>query len=170
MLVTNTTADTVSSERIEDDLSRIRIDQLHRATLTFSNNSQETKKLCVSLDVSALTVLAGFDLQGLASAESTGSLKLSSSVLLVGIVIPLAFLLVDSFLYFYQASLRSRMNREFDAIRVRHEIEPSGSNKDSQPLATIIIKSVINGSQTIYYVLILVAVVLGIMLKFIWEV
>ena len=34
---------------IADELDKIQIDQLHKATLNFSNNSLETKKLCVTV-------------------------------------------------------------------------------------------------------------------------
>ena len=69
---------------IADELDKIQIDQLHKATLNFSNNSLETKKLCVTVQIAVYTLLAGI------YKESPLS-NLVIALELLGILIPVLF-------------------------------------------------------------------------------
>ena len=46
-------------KKIADELDKIQIEQLHKATLSFSNNSQENKKLCVTVLTAIYALLVG---------------------------------------------------------------------------------------------------------------
>ena len=133
--------------KIEDELSKIQIDQLHRATLNFSNNSLETKKLCVTVETSALTLVE------LLYKEQPFEDRMAV-FMTFGILIPILFYFVDVFLYYYQDKLRAEMTKESNKIRERHEI--TFSEKKRSPR---LLRSLFNGSQLIYAALILMVII-----------
>lgn len=171
---------------IEDELSKNRIEQLHRATLSFSGNSQETKKLCVSLDVAALTLLAGFDVTSVVDGGQTNSnIDIGASILPIGVFIPMLFWIVDAFLYYYQTILRRNMQNEENAIRKRHNLTAECANTTGDLVGNpflrqpdqqehvklrMVARSLFNGSQAIYACLALAAVILWLISKFLWKV
>lgn len=154
---------------IEDSLNRMQIDQLHNATLNFSNNSLETKKLCVTAQIASVTILVGFhannkldNLYGILGASS--------------LLIALLFYIVDIFLYYYQDKLRDAMIKEENKIRLRHGLplqvfaRKQKSKKTKcilkklNPKTNRMVRSILNGSQVMYWILIVVSIL--VLLKF----
>lgn len=142
--------DTAEGVQIADELDRIQIEQLHRATLNFSSNSLETKKLCVTAEVAVCTLLAGIYKDNLQNFIRVAQL--------MGVLIPLLFYSVDVVLYFYQDRLRENMMKLENQIRKRHHLQLccGSSSKAFSRLA----RSFFNGSQIMYFGLIMMAVVL----------
>lgn len=130
-----------------DELDKIQIDQLHKATLNFSNNSLETKKLCVTLQIAAYTLLASIYKEGTLS-------NLVLSLELLGILIPILFYSVDVVLYFYQDRLRENMNMKINEIKKRNGLPVKPLNQRKSRL----LRSFINGSQILYLGLILISI------------
>ena len=131
---------------IADSLNKIQIEQLHKATLNFSSNSLETKKLCITAEVAAFTLLTGL------YTDKTFT-EIASVIRLFGILIPTLFYFVDVVLYFYQDKLREQMLIEADKMRIRHALEPKGI-EDRKPR---VFRSFFNGSQLMYLGLVLIS-------------
>lgn len=141
--------------KVADELDKIQIDQLHKATLNFSNNSLETKKLCVTAQIAVYTLLAGI------YKESPLS-SLVISLELVGFFIPVLFYAVDVVLYFYQDRLRENMNNKINSIRKRHGLKSEPIIRNKKRLW----RSFINGSQVLYLGLLIASVFTPILIKF----
>lgn len=88
----------MQTTEIRLELSKINLDQLHKAVLQMSNNCFEIKKLCATILVAAGTLVATFTRQ-----------RLDDSLFAGGIVIVLFFWILDAQSYFYQEKLRARM-------------------------------------------------------------
>ncbi|MGL6200460.1 MAG: hypothetical protein ACRC3H_16140 [Lachnospiraceae bacterium] len=140
-------------KEVEDELDKIQIEQLHKATLNFSNQSLETKKLCTTVELAALTLFAG-----LYNIEMDSTVKFIEIMPIIGVAIPLLFYFVDVFLYYYQDSLRARMIKEENKIRSRHKINLKNEKKDERRL----LRAFFNGSQIIYLGLILISIIITI--------
>ena len=139
---------------IADELDKIQIDQLHKATLNFSNNSLETKKLCVTVQIAVYTLLAGI------YKESPLS-NLVIALELLGILIPVLFYAVDVVLYFYQDRLRENMNKRMDEIKKRNGLPVRSENGSKRRL----FRSFFNGSQILYLGLIIVSIIAPLLIK-----
>jgi len=140
--------------RTADELDKIQIDQLHKATLNFSNNSLETKKLCVTVQIAVYTLLASI------YKENTLS-NLLISLEILGILIPILFYSVDVVLYFYQDRLRENMGKRINEIKKRNGLLILPSSKSKPRL----LRSFFNGSQIIYLGLILVSIIAPLLIK-----
>lgn len=147
---------TLSEEqkKISDELDKIQIDQLHKATLNFSNNSLETKKLCVTVQIAVYTLLAGI-------YKDSPLSNLVIALELLGILIPILFYAVDVVLYYYQDRLRENMNNKMNDIKKRHRIVVQPSNRNNKRL----LRSFINGSQILYLGLIIISVIAPLLVK-----
>lgn len=147
---------TLSEEqkKISDELDKIQIDQLHKATLNFSNNSLETKKLCVTVQIAVYTLLAGI-------YKDSPLSNLVIALELLGILIPILFYAVDVVLYYYQDRLRENMNNKMNDIKERHRIVVQPSNRNNKRL----LHSFINGSQILYLGLIIISVIAPLLIK-----
>ena len=155
---------TVTSDtgEIEDRLNEIQIEQLHRATLNFSNNSLETKKLCMTVMSAVFTTFVSI----YSSFPSDKRWMLKACI----IAIPLFFYVVDVVFYFYQDSLREKMIKEENEIRKRHGLELRTFRKkdltnskdltDSKRLG----RSLFNKSQIMYGLLLVLNVCLSLYL------
>ncbi|WP_130868585.1 hypothetical protein [Intestinimonas massiliensis (ex Afouda et al. 2020)] len=141
---------------IEDSLNLKQIDQLHNATLNFSNNSLETKKLCVTAEIASITLLIGLH-------END---KITNLFLLLGIsslIIALLFYIIDVCFYYYQDKLRDTMVTEENKIRYRHRLPAQEFNRRTivgNKIFDRIFRSLLNGSQIMYWILMLVSVVI----------
>lgn len=137
---------------IEDSLNLKQIDQLHNATLNFSNNSLETKKLCVTAEIASITLLIGLHEKD----------KITNLLLLIGIsglIIALLFYIVDVCFYYYQDKLRNAMIKEENKIRERHDIRQREFGRRDK-ICDRVFRSIFNGSQIMYWILMLVSVVI----------
>lgn len=139
---------------IQDELSKIQIDQLHKATLNFSNQCFETKKLCVVALTSVVTVFFGLN-----KKEEFGDYCCELAVFLIAVTF--LFFVVDSTLCFYQSSLRTRMIEEENQIYKRNKIKDLRT-----PLKKINwMKAALNKSN-LFYLLILIVCISSV--KWVW--
>lgn len=130
---------------IADELNKIQIEQLHKATLNFSGNSLETKKLCVTVEIAALTSITGI-YKNLQLEDLIGIIKIFA------FIVPLLFYLVDIVFYFYQNRLREKMIIEENEIRRRHHLSTRYLKTGSK--FSRLLHSVFNKSQIMYWGLI----------------
>jgi len=130
----------VPSLSIQDDLDKLVVDQLHKATLNFSAESQETKKLCVTLVATIFTLLAAFSKTVLRNLEIN-----SIWIALLCASIPLLFWIVDTVTYYYQKKLRYQMQDRLNAIRKRYAIPEEKSEKRAN-----VFRSFFNSSNLMY--------------------
>lgn len=120
---------------IKDKLSWDKIRQLHEAVSNFSKQSFDIKKLWITVEVSAITLML--------------TLKMNDVkfIVMVSTSILVFFFLLDSMTYYYQDKLRQIMANEQNAIRER-----SGLKKEKVPRTKYrIIRSLINWSHLLYY-------------------
>jgi hypothetical protein len=96
-------------DELRDELDKVSIDQLHKAVLQISGNCFEIKKLCVTVLISAATLVAIFTNKKLDLAFFVGSL--------IGVSF---FWLLDAQNYYYQEKLRTRMKELGEGIASRH--------------------------------------------------
>ncbi|WP_312648984.1 hypothetical protein [Aminipila sp.] len=146
--------ETNNNSDIADELNKIQIQQLHNATLNFSNNSLETKKLCITVEVAVFTLLTAI------YKEESSYSKLIDAVRFFGILVPSLFYIVDVVLYFYQDRLREKMVIEGNEIRKRYKLTEKVINKNKHRVR----KSFFNGSQIMYFGLVIIAVLFPLVL------
>lgn len=94
---------------VDDEIDWKIIDQLHTATVNFSSTSLELKKIffvLLGIAVPSLIKLAGD--------------KLDLSLFVTLYILSFTFWFLDSFTYFYQVSLREKMDKRFNSIKERH--------------------------------------------------
>jgi hypothetical protein len=106
---------------LEDEIDWKVIDQLHVATVNFSNTSLELKKLffiLVGIAVPCLIKLAG------------DSLDISLFITLY--ILTFTFWFLDSFTYYYQEKLREKMDKLFNQIKSRNKESPIPIDKQQQ--------------------------------------
>ncbi|MEQ1451937.1 hypothetical protein [Acinetobacter seifertii] len=132
---------------IEIELSLKQVDQLHNATLQFSNFCFEIKKTCVTTIFVVLTFVITFTEK-----------KLDLSIFLISYITVVCFWLLDSTAYFYQVKLRSMMNNKFNKVRKLSGQEPEsdGAIEDSRAEVSFskkLISSLFNPSMILYYIL-----------------
>ena len=147
---------------IKDQIDWKTIDQLHTATIEFSRNCSNIKKICVTLLVASCTLLAKFN---------NNSLDLSFFI--AGFVIPLFFWGLDASSYFYQEKLRGIINDKLNEIKIRNSDDaiktPEGyvleikRTKDKR-----LIRSIFNNSMLLYYILIGLDITLFVAFKIGW--
>lgn len=129
-----------------DELNWNQIEQLHNATAALSKQSFEIKKICLTLEVASLTLIAKFL-----------NNNLDLSLFVTGLIIPVFFYLLDTMTYYYQDKLRSKMIKEENIIRVRYQEEEKENPHNSWRL----LRSFFNHSHWIYLALIALDIVLG---------
>lgn len=127
---------------ILDELNKFEITQLHNATLNFSKQSLQTKKLCATIGIASLTLILGL------YHEITGFDNFFYFLISLSIIIPSMFYSVDVMLYFYQDRLRGNMIIEENKIRQRHNLELREIKKHNSRYR--LLRSLFNESQLIY--------------------
>lgn len=140
---------------LEDEIDWKIIDQLHTATLNFSNTSLELKKL--------LIVLVGIAVPSLIKLAGD---KLDISLFVTIYLLALTFWFLDSFTYFYQEKLREKMDNHFKQIKERNKetVDDDVDNttvdteeftlEDSRDSSTRKIRSIFNPSLRLYMLVI----------------
>ena len=94
---------------VEDEIDWKIIDQLHSATLNFSSTSLELKKL--------LFVLVGIAVPSLVKLAGD---KLDFSLFVTIYLLSISFWFLDSLTFYYQESLREKMDNRFSQIKSRN--------------------------------------------------
>lgn len=120
---------------IKDKLSWDKIRQLHEAVSNFSKQSFDIKKLWITVEVSAITLML--------------TLKMNDVkfIVMVSTSILFFFYLLDSMTYYYQDKLRQIMANEQNAIRERNGIKKEKVVRTKWRL----FRSFINWSHLLYY-------------------
>lgn len=95
---------------LDDEIDWKIIDQLHTATVGFSNTSLELKKL--------FFVLVGISVPSLIKLSND---KLDYSLFITLYILTITFWFLDSFTYFYQEKLREKMDKHFNLIKTRNK-------------------------------------------------
>lgn len=147
---------------IKDQIDWKTVDQLHAATLEFSRNCSNIKKICVTLLIASCTLLAKFN---------NNSLDLSFFV--AGFVVPLFFWGLDASSYFYQEKLRAIINNKLNDIQNRNSNEVIKSSEGfvlevNRTNDNRLIRSIFNSSMLLYYVLIVLDLILFFAFKNEW--
>ena len=124
-----------------DKLDYIQIDSLNKATLNFSRHSLETKKLCVTVLTSVITIMLGF--------YKMEPKEILNMVRWVGATVVVIFYVVDCFLYWYQDKLREGIIKQENNIRKRHNIYTLEFRRPKGRF----FRTMINRSHFIYYAL-----------------
>lgn len=133
-----------SSENIEDKIYWKKIDQLHNATINFSKNSLEIKKLLFVV-IGILTPL----IINLCGNHITGALFISLYITIF------LFWIFDSYTYYYQKKLRFQMDFYFKQILDKNE------NIQQKNKFKMIIISLFNWSHFCFYGILIFVVILN---------
>lgn len=137
-----------SSENIEDKIYWKKIDQLHNATINFSKNSLEIKKLLFVV-IGILTPL----IINQCGNHITRALFISLYITIF------LFWIFDSYTYYYQKKLRFQMDLYFKQILDKNE------NIQQKNKFKMIIISLFNWSHFCFYgILIFVVIILNLIL------
>jgi len=154
-----------SRQIIEDDCDKRQIEQLHRVVLNFSNQSFEMKKMSVTLEVPALTLVTTVFKDNLSDPLYV------RIVLMVGIGIPLLFFIIDAITYYYQDKLRKQMHIIDNRIRIRHGLELVRNERFDKSRSVLgeicnrIFRSVFEDSSQIYLWQIVLALLITMVFK-----
>jgi len=137
---------------VEDEIDWKVIDQLHSATLNFSNTSLELKKLYF--------VLVGIAVPSLIKLAHD---KLDISLFVTLYLLTITFWFLDSYTYFYQEKLREKMDKHFNSIKNRNKdtiIIPENSTVEitieaSRKSENRLWRSISNVSVRLYFIFLL---------------
>lgn len=141
-----------NSENIEDKIDWKKIDQLHNATINFSKNSLEIKKLLfVVIGISTPLII------NLCNNQLDVALFISLYIIIF------SFRIFDSYTYYYQKKLRFQMDYYFEQILTRNT---NAQQKDSKKwkVSKMIIITLFNLSHFCFYgILIIVTIILNLL-------
>ena len=93
----------------EDEVDWVIIDQLHSATSRFSTASIELKKMFI--------ILIGISIPAIIKLTDS---KLDSSLFVTIYVLTITFWYLDGFTYFYQETLRAKMDERFTKLKTKN--------------------------------------------------
>lgn len=135
---------------VKDNLTWKTMDQLHNATSNFSKQSFEIKKVCLTVEIAALTLIGNFV-----------SSKLDLALFVAGIIIAVLFYFLDVMTYYYQTSLRGKMLIVENEYRVLHNM----TVKSNTFLTNLVCRSFFNWSHWIYGAIVILDIVLYFIFK-----
>lgn len=147
---------------LEDSFDRNEIEQLHRATLGFSKQCFDLKKLCVTVEISACALAVTI------FRDVYGDDKLFFALKLIALFTPLLFYSLDVCTFYYQDKLRKNMFDIENKIRVRNAIQLKTDKKFNESNHTRnmrLFRSVKNESNIIYWGLIVFAILFIIFIR-----
>lgn len=134
-------------EKIEERIDWKNIDQLHNATVNFSKNSLEIKKL--------LFVVIGISTPLIINLSNN---KLDTSLFISLYIILIPFWIFDSYTYYYQKKLRAKMEGLFIEIKNRNLNTTDVFQEKSQ--IKQIIMALFNLSHLCFYGVLLILITL----------
>lgn len=124
------------------------IDQLHNAILEISKQCFDLKKTCITVLVAIFAIIPNI-------RNTSSPLDYKTLYNCISICAPLFFYLTDSYCYYYQRKLRSRMENIIKKAKYKHSIEYYyGNTKDTTIRATVF-NAMFNTSHCFYLILIL---------------
>ena len=147
---------------LEDSFDRNEIEQLHRATLGFSKQCFDLKKLCVTVEISACALAVTI------FRDAYGDNELFFALKLIALFTPLLFYSLDVCTFYYQDKLRKCMFDIENKIRKRNGIQLKTNDRFSESNHTRkmrIFRSVTNESNIIYWGLIVFAILFIIFIR-----
>lgn len=132
---------------IKIELNLKQIDQLHNATLQFSNFCFEIKKTCIATIFIVLTFVVTFT-----------NKELDLSIFIISYITVICFWLLDSTAYFYQVKLRTMMNGKFSTVLTLSGETPENDaaiedSRSNESLFKKLFSSSFNASMILYYIL-----------------
>lgn len=132
---------------IKIELNLKQIDQLHNATLQFSNFCFEIKKTCIATIFIVLTFVVTFT-----------NKQLDLSIFIISYITVICFWLLDSTAYFYQVKLRTMMNGKFSTVLTLSGQAPENDaaiedSRGNESLLKKLFSSSCNASMILYYIL-----------------
>ena len=133
----------MDSEEILYNLQKNQIDQLHNATLNISKQCFEIKKLCLTIELTALTFTLNF---------TSNTYDCCLFIAFLGLIIPLIFWILDSLTYYYQDVLRYRMLEIENVVRKKNNL-PKEKNRHKRSTCCRLYHSAFNRSQILYCIL-----------------
>ena len=132
---------TQSKQEMAEKIKFDKINQLHNATLQFSNNTMEIKKLFVSVLIAYFTILATLNSASDITADPHKPFLY---------IITASFLFLDVQSYYYQKKLRAQIEAHYN------ELLNGNTKKDNTkpfpPTICNIIKCIFNPSMIIYLI------------------
>lgn len=148
----------MDNQTFQDELDQTNIDQLHKAVLQLSSNCFELKKFCVTVLISAITLIATFT-----------DKQLDPFIFVVGIFVVIFFWLLDSQSYYYQEKLRARMKELAGNIAQRNSpllvVDGVGMPMDDKRARRSspkrIFASLFNWSMVYYLILAILIIIVG---------
>lgn len=137
-------------KKIKDEIDSMKINQLHNATINFSKNSLEIKKLLfVVIGISTPLII------NLCNNHITGVLFVSLYIIIF------LFWIFDSYTYYYQKKLRFQMNYYFERIlnRNRKNVRNTSNFRKNSTCKMVII-SLFNWSHFCFYGILTILIVI----------
>ncbi|MBS9802956.1 hypothetical protein J4052_08255 [Bacillus toyonensis] len=135
----------------EDDFDTMKIDQLHKVVMNFSSQSIEIKKMCITVEVAALTLITTI-FKGNYSEPS-----FTISTLLILFLVPILFYGIDIYTYYYQDKLRGVMLESENNIRQRNKLDTRREKRFDRNNKKRIRRAIKSYSNMIYWALLIIA-------------
>lgn len=153
----------MDSQSFHDEIDQTNIEQLHKAVLQLSNNCFELKKFCVTVLISASTLIATFT-----------NKQLDPFIFVAGIFVVIFFWILDSQSYYYQEKLRARMKELASNIAKRNSpqlvIDGVGMPLDKRRMerkpSERILASLFNWSMVFYLILFILMAIIGMLYSY----
>lgn len=150
--------DNVSNASIsEDDFDKMQIDQLHKVVMNFSSQSTEIKKMCITVEVAALTLVTTV------FKDSYSDSSFTNLVILILFSVPILFYGIDIYTYYYQDKLRASMYKHENEIRRRNGLRTLDENRFKTDKGRIC-RALKSYSNTIYWALLMIAFITSVII------
>ncbi|WP_242225785.1 hypothetical protein [Bacillus cereus group sp. BfR-BA-01358] len=135
----------------EDDFDTMKIDQLHKVVMNFSSQSTEIKKMCITVEVAALTLITTI------FKENYSEPSFTILTLLILFLVPILFYSIDIYTYYYQDKLRGVMFKYENNIRERNELDILTEERFNTNNKERIRRAIKSYSNMIYWALLIIA-------------
>lgn len=135
----------------EDDFDTMKIDQLHKVVMNFSSQSTEIKKMCITVEVAALTLITTI------FRENYSELAFTILTLLILFLVPILFYGIDIYTYYYQDKLRGLMLKYENNIRKRNKLDTLTEERFDTNNKKRICRAIKSYSNMIYWALLIIA-------------
>lgn len=135
----------------EDDFDTMKIDQLHKVVMNFSSQSAEIKKMCITVEVAALTLITTI------FKENYSELSFTILTLLILFLVPILFYGIDIYTYYYQDKLRGLMLEHENNIRKRNKLDTLTEKRFDTNNKERILRAIKSYSNMIYWALLIIA-------------
>ena len=135
----------------EDDFDTMKINQLHNVVMNFSSQSVEIKKMCITVEIAALTLTTTI------FKENYTELSFAILTLLILFLVPILFYGIDIYTYYYQDKLRGLMLEHENNIRKRNKLDTLTEKRFDTNNKERILRAIKSYSNMIYWALLVIA-------------